>query len=194
MPRDGRLLDGEPVRIGRGHHDLARLEADEDAGEHRAALVTRRASSDPRDRLDERVAVDRVQRARVDLGQTREVLARVGVQPVGRSACRDDHDRLVRMVLERDLAVRQRARDVEQQPAGNDDRSLVGDLRIDRCAQRDLHVGRGEVQLVSFGAKLNPAEHEHRRAARNTTRNDGELGRELVLGDGNPQSCAHHCF
>ena len=30
-PGDGRLLDGEAVRIGRGHHDLARLEANEDA-------------------------------------------------------------------------------------------------------------------------------------------------------------------
>jgi hypothetical protein len=50
------------------------------------------------------------------------------------------------------------------------------------------------MQPVSFGSELNPAEHEHRRSARNTTRNDGELGRELVLGDGNPQSGAHHCF
>ena len=191
---DGRLLDGEPVRVGRGHHDLARLEAHENAREHRPALVTRRAPSDPRDRLDERVAVDRVQRADVDLGQTREVLARVGVQPVGRSARRDDHHRLVGMVLERDLAVRQRPGDVEQQPAGNDDRSFVGDLRVDRRSQRDLHVGRGEVQLASFGPQLNPAEHEHRRAARDTTCDDGELGRELVLGDGNPQSGAHHCF
>ena len=38
------LLDGEPVRIGRRHHELAAREADEDAGEHRPRLVTRRGA------------------------------------------------------------------------------------------------------------------------------------------------------
>ena len=81
---DRRLLDREPVRVGGGHHDLARLEPDEDPGEDRAALVTRRAAADPRDRLDERVAVDRVQRQRLDVGQPRKVFRRVRVQAVRR--------------------------------------------------------------------------------------------------------------
>ena len=194
VPPTGGLLHGEPVRVGRGHDDLPRLEADEDAGQHGPALVTRRAAADTRDRLEQRVAVDRVQRAGVDLGQPREVLGRVRVQAVGRAAGRDDDHRLVGMVLDRDLAVGQRPRDVEQQAAGNDDRAFAGDVRVERRAQRDLHVGGREMQLAAFRAELDPAQHEHGRAGRDAARDDGELGRELVLGDGNPQPGAHHCF
>ena len=130
---DRGLLDGEPVRVGRRHHDLARLEAHEDPGEHRAALVTRRAAADAGDGLDQRVAVDGVQRRGVDVGQAREVLGRVRVQPVVRRAGRDDDDRLLGTVLDRHLAVGQRARDVEQQPARHDRHAFAGDLRLDRA-------------------------------------------------------------
>ena len=89
------------------------------------------------------------------------------------------------MVLDRHLAVRQRARDVEQQPARNDDRPFVGDLRVDDRAQRHLHVGRCEMQLASFGAELDPAEHEHGRpleTPRATTASfDASSSRETVI-------------
>ena len=104
-PLDRGLLHGEPVRVGRRHDDLARLEPHEDPGEHRPAFVTRRASADARDRVDQRVAIDRVQRRELDIRQTREVLARIGVQAVvGRPRC--DHDNgFFRLVLDRDVAV-----------------------------------------------------------------------------------------
>ena len=49
---DGGLLDREPVRVGCRHHELARLELDEDAGQHGPALVARRRAADTRDRLE----------------------------------------------------------------------------------------------------------------------------------------------
>ena len=55
-----RLLDGQPVGVGRGHHQLARLEAHEDAGQHRARLVPRCGAADPRDRLEQRLRGRRV--------------------------------------------------------------------------------------------------------------------------------------
>ena len=103
------------------------------------------------------------------------------MQPVVRGAGGDDDDRLVRVVLDRDLAVGQRACDVEQQPAGDDDGAFVADLRVERRAQRHLHVGRCEVKLARFGAQLDAAENEHGRSRRDTSRDDRELGRELVL-------------
>ena len=51
------------------------------------------------------------------------------------------------------------------------------------AAQRDLHVGRGEMQLAGFRAQLDPAEHEHGRARRDTACDERQLGRELVLRD-----------
>ena len=52
----------------------------------------------------------------------------------------------------------------------------------------------GEMQSTCFGAQLNAAEHEHGRARRDATRNDGEPRSELVLGDRNPQAGTHHDF
>ena len=80
------------------------------------------------------------------------------------------------LVLDRHLAVRQRAGDVEQQPARDDDGAFAGDLRLDGRAQRELHVGRSEVQPAGLGAQLDPAEHEHGRARRDTARNERQLG------------------
>ena len=51
---EGRLLHGEPVRVGRGHHELVALELDEDAGQDRARLVTRGGARDLLDRREER--------------------------------------------------------------------------------------------------------------------------------------------
>ena len=101
-----RLLHGEPVRVGRGHHELAGLEADEDAGQHRARLVARGRARDPVDRLEQRLAVDLVQ-LRVDGRQPREVLGGVDVQPRAVRAG-DDLTGLLGPVLDRDLALGQR--------------------------------------------------------------------------------------
>jgi hypothetical protein len=47
-------------------------------------------------------------------------------------------------VLERHLGRRQEPRELEQEPAGNDDRALGLDLRLERGSQRDLTVVRVE--------------------------------------------------
>jgi len=141
---------------------------------------------------DQRVAIDRVQGRVVDLGKTREVLRRVRVEPVHGGAGRDDHDRLLGPVLDRDLAVRQRTRDVEQQPAGDDGDALLGHLRVGGRAQRHLHVGGGQMQAPGLRAQLNASEDEHGGARRDAPRDDRELGRELVARDRHPQSRADH--
>src|SRR6185436_1231819 len=47
---EARLLDGESVRVGCGHDQLVALEADENACQNRARLVTRGGPSDLLDR------------------------------------------------------------------------------------------------------------------------------------------------
>ena len=136
VPLERRLLDGEPVRIGRRHDELAARELDEDAGEHRARLVTRRGARDAPDRLEQRLAVDRERRA------PRRARAAAG-SPRGCTcaACssrsrRDVHDRLRRLVLDRHLVCRQQARDVGERLARQHDRAVAFDLRRQRRAQR----------------------------------------------------------
>ncbi len=188
------LLDSQPVRVRRGHHDLAGLELHEDPGQDRAALVTRRATADARDGLDEHIAVDRVQRRPLDVRQAGKVLRRVGVQPVVGRARRDEHGGFLRAMLDRHLAVRQRARDVEQQAPGNDRRAFAFDRCVERRAQRELHVGGCEVKTTCLGAQLDAAEHEHCGAGRNTARDDREPRGELVLRDSYPEPGAHYGF
>ena len=98
-----RLLDGEPVGVGRGHHELSRLEAGEDPRQHRPRLVAGGRTLHPRDGLEQRVAVDRVQLRGVDVGQPREVVDAVGVEAVARRAAVDPHDPLLGAVLDVDL-------------------------------------------------------------------------------------------
>src|SRR5205823_2489868 len=48
-----RLLHRQAVGVGRGHDQLAGLEASEDAGQHGPGLVARRSPTDPRDRFEQ---------------------------------------------------------------------------------------------------------------------------------------------
>src|SRR5579884_2408626 len=52
------LLDGEPVRIGRRHDELAAAERDEDAGENGPGFVARSGARDTLDRLEQGLPVD----------------------------------------------------------------------------------------------------------------------------------------
>ena len=116
------------------------------------------------------------------------------MQPVVGSAGNDRDHRFLRFVLDRDVAVGKRPRDVEKEPAGNDDNAFARNLRVQRRAQRDLHVGRREMELTRLRAQLNPAEYEDGRAGRHTACDGCELGRQLVSRDGNPQTGAHYDF
>ena len=167
-PVDRGLLHRQPVRVGRGHHELAALEADEDAGQHRARLVARRRAADARDRLEQRLARRRVKRRGVDLGQPREVLGRVRVQPVARRAARRRATHaLLGAVLDRDLARRAAGATMSTSSRpGHDDGALALDLRVERRAQRELHVGRGERRARRPAALQQDAgEDLHRRSA-----------------------------
>ncbi len=72
-PGQRRLLDRQPVGVGRGHRHRAVAELDQDAGQHRPRLVLGRGPGDVVDRRDERRAVDRERRPG-RLGEVREVL------------------------------------------------------------------------------------------------------------------------
>ena len=83
----------------------------------------------------------------LDVGQPREVLDGCTCAAGTRGAALDADRPLRRPVLERD--VRRRAAGARCRRAGrpgHDDRAFVSDLRLERRAQRELHVGRGELE------------------------------------------------
>ena len=180
-----RLLDGQPVRVRRRHHELARLEADEDPGQHRARLVARGRARDlgDRSRAAPRASTPKVCAA-VDVRQPREVLGAVGVQPVLRPT---------RTTIIEHAFLRRGARARTSSPAAgaqgrraggrDDDRALAVDLRLERRAQRELHVGRSQVEPPPRAR----SEHPERicTAVRvDTARDDDrELRDELVARD-----------
>ena len=67
------LLDGHPVRVGRGHREARALEADEDAGQDGPGLVARGGARYALHRVEQRRGLDLVQR-HVDRREAREVL------------------------------------------------------------------------------------------------------------------------
>ena len=69
----------------------------------------------------------------------------------------------------------QRPRDVEQQAARDDDLALAVDVGLERRAQRELHVGRGELELAVLDAQPDAAEHEHGRPRRDRAGDEREL-------------------
>ena len=140
-----RRLDRHPVRVGRSHDEVRALEVDEHSGQHGARLVTRRCAGDLRDGVEEGGAVDGEGLRSLDFGQLREVLGAVRVQLVRGRPAGDLEHTLLRAMLEHHFAVRQQPREVDQQPPGRDDRALALDLRLDREAQRELHVGGGQL-------------------------------------------------
>ena len=87
-------------------------------------------------------------------------------------------------MLEHDFAVRQQAREVDQKPPGRDDRTLTLDLRFDREAQRELHIGGGQLQPSLAAAQENSTEHLDACACRDRSSDNRERAGELVLGAG----------
>ena len=130
----------------------------------------------------------------LDLGQARKVLGRVRVDPIARSAAGDHDDGFIRLVLDRDVGVGQRTRDVEQQAARNDDLAFAAQVCVDWRSQRELHVGRGEMELAALGPKLDPAEHEHRRSRRDGAGDERQAVGEYVPRDGELQVLCPRLF
>src|SRR5204862_8268506 len=160
--------------------DLAGLEPGEDPGQYGARLVARRGACDARNRVEQRLAIDGERAQRVQVGQTREVLRRIRVPSRRGRTTRDAHDAYVGAILDRHLAVRQQTHELDQEPAGHDDRTVAFDLRLERGAQRQLHVGGGEVQVPRLGAEQHTGKDLHACTCRHGTRDDTELLRELL--------------
>ena len=192
------LLDREPVGVGRGHHELARLEAHQDAGQHRPRLVTRSRAADPRDRGQHRLAVDLVPLGGLGLRQPRKVLGVVGVQPVGRRPGANLDRGFLGLVLDR--RPRRRA-------AGAPGRAAAG--RVRRPTPRSRPVTSIEVRSESSmsvaasssfppdGVQQDPGEDLHGRPRRDTARDDPERPGQLVprAGDVERSLCDHSfCF
>ena len=186
------LLDREPVRVGGDHDELPRLEADEDPGQHRPRLVAGGGARDTVDGLEQRLAVDRVQLG-VDGRQPWEVLGVEDVQARAVRAGDDLHRALLGPVLDRDVALGEQARELDERLARDDDGAVAFDLGVERRPQRQLHVGGGEGQHVAVGAEKDPGEHLDGAAGRDGTGDDAELGDELVAGDADlhPRSGGH---
>jgi hypothetical protein len=131
-PAESAVSFREPVGVGRRHHELARLEADEDARQHGSRLVARRRARHAGDRVEQRPPLDGERLERAELWKAGEVLDAVGVEPVARRPALESHDALLGPVLESHVAGRQQPGDVEQQLARDDNRPLVADLRVQR--------------------------------------------------------------
>ena len=104
------------------------------------------------------------------------------------------HDGLGRLVLDRHLVGRQQPRDVDERLARQHDRPVALDLRGERRAQRELHVGGRETQLAALTLEQDPGQDLHRGTRRDRARHDTERSDELVLGDRDPQPAAHYDF
>jgi hypothetical protein len=55
-----------------------------------------------------------------------------------------------------DVALGQQARELDERLAGNDDRAVAVDLRVERRSQRELHVGGGERDRAALGGEEIP--------------------------------------
>ena len=93
----------------------------------------------------------------------------------------------------RDLALRQQPDDVHEQLPGHDHGALVLHLRLERRAQRELHVGRRELHAAVAGAQEHAQQHLDGGARRHGAGHDTELRVQLVARAGELQTGLDHC-
>ena len=150
-----RLLDRQPVGVGRDHAQLLADGRDEDAGQHRPRLVARGRAGDLEHRLDER------RRPGPRRGRRPPPPGTAGSPPgaacgcgTSRVAAHELDVLLGRPQLERHLVARQRPHDVDEQPRRQHDGAVAHDLALERDAQADLHVGGAQLDraVASPGA------------------------------------------
>ena len=92
------------------------------------------------------------------------------------------HHTFVRALLDRHLGIGEQPDQLDQKPARDDNGALCLDLGLQRRAQRQLHVGRGERQLPAFRAQQDAAENLDGCARRDPTGDDPELLGQLLAG------------
>jgi hypothetical protein len=66
------------------------------------------------------------------------------------------------------------------QAGGQDGRALTLDLRLERDAEADLHVGGTQFDLTALGDDLHTGERLDRRAGRGDARDGLQLGEQLL--------------
>ena len=152
-----RLLDREPVGVGRHHPQLVAAGGDEDAGQHRARLVARGRAGDLVHGADERLT-RHLDDVAVDFREGREVLEPQRADVEGRGPAEDLDVLLDGPQLERDVLAGQRADDVHGQPRRQDDGALADDLALEWDTETDLHVGGPELDAVLGRQQLHAGE------------------------------------
>ncbi len=176
----GRLLDREPVRVGRSHDELVAFEADEDPREHRSRLVARRSSTDLVDRREESTRFDAV-KLDVERGEPRKVLRAVDVQAGRMAPGRHGQHAVAFLVDERHGVVGKKPHEIGEEAPGNHDARIACDLTAQRRAQRDLHVGGREREPAFLGTQKDPAEDLDGAARRDSSRDHTQRGCEVAL-------------
>ena len=188
-----RLLDREPVGVGRRHHELAALEADEDPGQHRPRLVARGGAADPADRLEQRLALDGARR------ESRRPRAAAG-SPRGRRCaavarapevtCTTDSSGRCSIV---DLVRRQqRARcRASVLPGSTTRRRLRPAPRAVARSESSMSVAASRSSAV-LRLEQDPREDLHGRARRDGASDDPETLRRARPGARDPQPGADH--
>src|SRR5205085_12630161 len=82
-------------------------------------------------------------------------------------------------VLERQVVLRERTHDVEEEPAWKDDYSLALDRRLGRDPDAELHVGRLQLDIARAGLEPDAGERLDRAARRDTAGGHPEAAYEL---------------
>jgi hypothetical protein len=145
-----------------------------------ARLVARGGAGHARDGLHEGLRRDPHDRGVAHLGQLRELVGRQRAQVEARGPADDLHVALGGAVLEREVVLRERPDDVEQQPAGEDDDPGPLDLGLGLHAHAELHVGGLELHAaVLLGLEANAGEGLDRAAGRDAANGDAEAADEL---------------
>jgi hypothetical protein len=168
----------EPVRVGRCHHELAVAEAHRIPVRTGRASIARDGAADGRERREQRVGLDRRRRGRAGVGQSREVLGAVGVQPVlggrispgGRSSSRYSSST--------SPAGSRRDRSTSRRPEHHHGTVAVH-LRLERRAQRQP-MSVAASSTFPLRAQQDAAKDLDGSARRHTAADDRGLRRELL--------------
>ena len=115
----------------------------------------------------------------------------VGLQPVARRPALDRDRAFVRLRRHDHVSGREQPRDVAEQSPRNDDRAFFRHLRLERGAQRKLHVRGGEVELPALGAQQHSLQHLDGAPGGHRPRDERQLLGELVARTGELESGGH---
>jgi len=175
------LLHREPIGVRRRHRDRALAELDEDAGQHGTRLVLGRSSRDVVDRRHERSAIDRERRSGC-LGKVGEVLGALRVERVLARAAGQLHRSAPGGLLQRHRLLGEGSDNFEQEPPSENRRTRFGDLGLKTRADRELHVGRGQLhRAAGLGADQDPREDLNGRALGHPAGHDLEAVQQVFL-------------